>query len=333
MILSCDRVRWCLCVIAVSENTVLVIGENNLTVLNMKTFRLWKKPNFGPLCCFQKYMRTYGTEWVTVQCPLSVSHLKWDTLWNSGEAYNDPFLRPWNALSQPPRTCPRCSCPIWLNKTQKTVLFYQNPKPEALPCCETSSPQVSLGNIRAGFLRSVGQTVSWQGWIRSEVIRQSWLKRICPNMGRFCGGGRLWLLEPVTSCDFTSAAAQSAQLCSERGPAKGTLTLRRFLESIFLQLLQCKKKLPSSLSEKEACKRSGVRGALKWEGFRVEGGFSASLAAPGLHKQVSLGTRGRDGALWVPQHLPPAMAAPALGPSCGGGGKTPPGFRILIAVS
>lgn len=29
MIPSCDRVRWCLCVIAVSENTVLVTEENN----------------------------------------------------------------------------------------------------------------------------------------------------------------------------------------------------------------------------------------------------------------------------------------------------------------
>lgn len=68
-----------------------------------------------------------------------------------------------------------------------------------------------------------------------------------PKHGAFLRGGgaaTLWLLEPVTSCDFTSAAAQSAELCSERGPAKGTLTLRRFLESIFLQLLQCKKKTP-----------------------------------------------------------------------------------------
>lgn len=36
------------CVIVVSENTALLIGEKNTWLFGaVQTFRLWKKPNFG----------------------------------------------------------------------------------------------------------------------------------------------------------------------------------------------------------------------------------------------------------------------------------------------
>lgn len=100
----------------------------------------------------------------------------------------------------------------------------------------------------------------------------------------------LRLLEPVASCDFTSAAAQNAELCLDRGPAKGTLAWIHFLESIFFQLLWYKK-LPSQQKEKASHKSSRLRGPLKWKGLKAGGDFPPSVAAPGWHEQLDSPTK------------------------------------------
>lgn len=72
------------------------------------------------------------------------------------------------------------------------------------------------------FLGGDGWGVRSHSSIGSNEFAQTW--DVSPEGWPHVWTDALWLLEPVSSCDFTLAAAQNPELSLERGPAQGMLS-------------------------------------------------------------------------------------------------------------